>query len=1308
MASKMPMMDWKHDPVVDSYKAFKARFNLFLEDNDVTVPKKQATKIKIAIGDEGMRRILSSGLTPDDQNKPDKIWGLLEQQLDATVKINFRVHRLEFSNIRQRPEEQITDFIARLREKANKCDFAEAELNERLIEMVILSTPFDEFRKELLSKPAGTPISDIIERGRDYEAILASQDSINTLRGTATSTSINEVRHQHQKKRQCGNCGLQHPPRSCPAFNDECHACGNMGHWQKLCRKTKGGQNKPTLAAKPRPPRQDYHKKGRKQGTRKHQDELLVSDSDTDTDLKQYDSIVLKVSDVLLQPMEKLPNEITANLNVQYNEVKGLIKLKVDTGAGGNALPLRTYKQMFGTKPTNSVLTPEPHTKLKSYSGHHIPCCGSIILNLRRQQQPCFQKHKFYVVDVPGPAILGCSASTELGIITVHTDSTPVSEVKVTKDYPEHRSPPTGSKVSSIDDLKWWYPDCFDKIGKFKEPEDLLLKSNAEPFIDPPRRCPISLKPKIKEELNKMENQGIIHKVTNHSDWCSSITYATKRNGSIRICLDPKKLNQALKRCPHKIPTVEEINPTFAEAKFFSKLDAKAGYWSVPLTPQAQALTTFRSPFGRYAFNRLPFGLSVSQDIFQSRMDHITSQCDGCVGISDDIVICGKTEEEHDARLLQFMNTARKEGLSLNSEKCMIKSDKINFFGRTYTKDGIKADPTKVEDISNMPIPQDKQDLQRFLGMATYLSSHIPNFSAQTAILRDLMKDDVPFEWSEDHSKSYADIKKAVHNFVTLNYYDPEKKLSLEVDASMKGLGAVLIQEKGPIAFASKALSAAQANYSNLERECLAIVHGIQHFHHYLFGRHFQILTDHKPLEMILRKPVHAAPPRLQRMLVKIQGYNFDINYTPGKQVILADTLSRLPNQSKNEDIELDCSVDLVNFSPNKQNQLRTGTALDSQLSCLSQVIMEGWPEDFKSVPMPARDFWSYRDELTVQNGIILKGQQVLIPETVRADILQQLHASHLGIDKTRRLARQSVFWPGINKDIERMCQSCTLCQELQPQQAKQPLTMHERPKTPWTKLGSDLFEINKVTYLILSDYFSRYPVVHKLSSTSATAIINATKQALSMFGVPREIVSDNGPQFGTEYEQFCDAWGIKHTTSSPHFPQSNGFIERQIKYIKPLMKKCLKSGGDLHTAMLHIRATPLGTNLPSPAELLFDRPIATDLPSVTSMKQSWEEYGDTMQQNTDRQVANNNGHRKDLPPLEPDQQVRVYNKQSKIWCPARVTSRDGEREYTIQSEDGRELRRNRLHLRSLPTTTGQKTTRSGRVIKTPVRYEGQ
>lgn len=237
-----------------------------------------------------------------------------------------------------------------------------------------------------------------------------------------------------------------------------------------------------------------------------------------------------------------------------------------------------------------------------------------------------------------------------------------------------------------------------------------------------------------------------------HTDWCSSITYATKQDVSLRICLDPRRLNQSIRRCPHKIPSIEEINPTFTKAKYFTKLDAKVGYWSIQLAKSSQELTTFPTPLGRFCFQRLLFGLCVSQDIFKQKIDDIIDQCDGVVGITDDIEMCGETEEEHDKRLIGFLEIAQKDGLVLNSLKCLLKTNKITFFGHQYTDKGMFADPQKVEDIIKMPTPQDKQDL---LAIVTFLSSHLPKLSDSTAILHDLLKENIPFEWSEHHQTAF-------------------------------------------------------------------------------------------------------------------------------------------------------------------------------------------------------------------------------------------------------------------------------------------------------------------------------------------------------------------------------------------------------------------------------------------------------------------------------------------------------------------------------------------------------------------------
>ena len=263
-------------------------------------------------------------------------------------------------------------------------------------------------------------------------------------------------------------------------------------------------------------------------------------------------------------------------------------------------------------------------------------------------------------------------------------------------------------------------------------------------------------------------------------------------------------------------------------------------------------LTTFRTPVGRYCFTRLPFGLNISQDIFQQCMDEILEDLNSCASIADDICVFGATEEECDRNLSALMEAAKWHDLVFNSEKCKIRAKSISFFCNIYGEDDIRPDPTKVNDIHKMPTPQSKKDLQRFLGLMTYMGSFIPNLSTLAAPLQDLLKKDAAFIWQEDHEETFQRVKASITE-QSITYYDANKLLELEVDASMKGLSACLVQDGRPIAHASKTLTLTEANYSNIEREMLAVVglHGIERFSTYLYGRSFTIVSDQQPLEII-------------------------------------------------------------------------------------------------------------------------------------------------------------------------------------------------------------------------------------------------------------------------------------------------------------------------------------------------------------------------------------------------------------------------------------------------------------------------
>ena len=341
---------------------------------------------------------------------------------------------------------------------------------------------------------------------------------------------------------------------------------------------------------------------------------------------------------------------------------------------------------------------------------------------------------------------------------------------------------------------------------------------------------------------------------------------------------------------------------------------------------------------------------------------------------------------------------------------------------------------------------------------------------------------------------------------------------------------------------------------------------GISRFHIYLFGREFEVLSDHKPLEMIWRKPLLSAPPRLRKLLIKLQGYDFNVTYKPGSQMVLSDTVSRLPNPNSKDDIPLDIlvesmnledteetmQIDLVNFGRSKQEALQQQTSMDPVLKS-TQPDHNCWMARYSHrVTHKPAPILAHRDELGIANGVIFKERQVMIPESLRPDIISQLHQGHQGIEKTRSLARESVYWPNINKDIEQMVKACEICQKLQPSNQKEPLKPHDIPSTPWTKLASDLFTIEGEDFLLVTDYHSKYPVVTNLSNTKCETVAKAISSTFSLFGPPQEIVTNNGPQYiGKPFEQMCWKWNVQHTTSSPRYPRSNGLAERTVRSVK-------------------------------------------------------------------------------------------------------------------------------------------------------------
>ena len=711
---------------------------------------------------------------------------------------------------------------------------------------------------------------------------------------------------------------------------------------------------------------------------------------------------------------------------------------------------------------------------MTAYNGQDIPVTA--VCNLSCKHKSVTHDLEFYITTTESEPVLSIGACKMLELIKF-------VDTVVNGETADHFT----ARVQSE------YRDVFEGLGCLERPYHIELNSEVQPVISPPRRIPYGLEDRVKVALDEMCSQGVIVPVDHPTDWVNSMVAVEKKNTEkLRICIDPRPLNKAIKREHYHLPTIEEITTRLNGAKYFSTLDARLGFWQIPLDEESSFLTTFNTVFGRYRFTRMPFGIHSAQEVFHKRLHELLGDLPGVETDIDDILVWGRTQEEHDERLIKLLQRARDCNLKLNPDKSRIRKTEVLYIGHVLTSDGVKPDASKLEAITKMPAPEDKHGVQRLLGMVNYVAKFAPNVSEKTAPLRELLKKDVAWHWTDRHEQSLNDIKRILTETSPgiLRYYDPKLPVGLQVDASKSGLGAVLIQDSAPIAYASRALTETEGRYAQIEKELLAVVFGCERFHQYIYAKEVSVETDHRPLVSIISKPLNKAPARLQRMLLKLQRYNINLRYKPGKELYTADTLSRayLPNTDKEDEELVLCvhqAIARLPVSDKKLTRLRLETANNSAMTKLAETIQGGWPQHKQSCHKDVREYWPVRDELCVTDGLIFRGESILIPPALRREVLSQIHEGHLGMERSKLRARELVYWPNMNKQIEDVVSSCTICQELRHRNAQEPMIPHEIPQHPWQIVATDALPWNSGLYLIVVDYYSRYWEVAKLRNLS-------------------------------------------------------------------------------------------------------------------------------------------------------------------------------------------------------------------------------
>ena len=427
------------------------------------------------------------------------------------------------------------------------------------------------------------------------------------------------------------------------------------------------------------------------------------------------------------------------------------------------------------------------------------------------------------------------------------------------------------------------FPELFDGVGTIK---DAIVKLNVDqsiiPVIQPPRKIPQAMVDPLKQEIERMMTLGVIRKldINKATDWYHNLVLVRKPNGKLHVCLDPHTINKALRFNVHNARTFQGVMSSIRKVTKVSKIDANSGFWTLQMDNQSQLLTMFNMPLGRYCFVKMPFRINQTQYFFQFYMDaHFQDINSTTIVIADNVMIHGESDAQHDMHLLQVLNKCREIGLKLNPEKCQFGEKEVRFYGNIISSAGVKPDQMKVDIILKMPSPKLKLKLASFLGLCNYLSTYIPRLSDVTTTLRQLNKKSVKFVWNPTYEKVFRQEKLHVANAVTLHYFNPEQSIVLECDASGNGVRGTLLQNGQPVIFISQALTDTQRHYSNIERELLAMVVVIEKPHHYVFGRHFMVHTDHSPLVSLFEKCLNDTFPYLQCLMLRLSQYQMHVKF---------------------------------------------------------------------------------------------------------------------------------------------------------------------------------------------------------------------------------------------------------------------------------------------------------------------------------------------------------------------------------------------------------------------------------------------
>ena len=755
-----------------------------------------------------------------------------------------------------------------------------------------------------------------------------------------------------------------------------------------------------------------------------------------------------------------------------------------------------------------------------------------------------------------------------------------------------------------------------DVFNTKREPTKLIehtIKTvDDKPISVPPYRLSPPRKEALQREIKAMLADGIIQHSA--SPWAAPVVLVPKANGSLRVCVDYRRLNAITVPDPYPIPRIDDLLHEAKPTPYMSLLDLKAGYWQIGVRNEDQDKTAFITPFGVYKFTRMPFGLRNAPATFQRLIDRMRVGLPDVklLAYLDDLAIFSQTFEQHLEDLQRVFTQLKEFGLTANRGKCHFCCSTIKYLGHYITPNGLQVDPEKTAAIAKLPVPSNLKHLVAFLQTCSWYRRFIENFAKIAEPLTRLTKKNVSWEWTEEQQNAYNELKYRLTSAPILRQADETEPYVIKSDASSYAIGAVLVQGEGedehPVEFASRLLTSAERNYTTTEREALAVVFAVSKFRGYIEGLPVTVITDHQALKWLMS--LKSPTGRLARWALQLQAFDITIKYAPGKTNVVADFLSRPPCNNETVGACGICTV-TIDMPIRSPAEIRGEQLKDERLQ---QIVkdLESLNNDEKSV------YWSNKGYL-MNNGLLYRHSphsdseeaQLAVPEHEWANILSTYHdsplAGHYGPDKTYRRISTRYYWTGMRKYIESYTKNCLECQRYKSSNQKpagllQTTVMNQR----FEVISFDLFgplptSLDGKTWIfIVEDVATRWVELFALQqATAENCAMTLINELFLRFGFPRRMISDNGPQFvSAVMQQVAFTMNIKHAFTPVYHPETNP-VERKNRDLKPQLAILVK---DKHREWPeHLPSIRFAMNTASslstgstPAYLTFGRELRT------------------------------------------------------------------------------------------------------------------